>query len=78
MSHFNQKTKTVLLRANPRCHYCGKVLDKDTATLDHFVPKSKGGKDEFSNVVLACEGCNRDKADNLPDKKYINRGFWLL
>lgn len=78
MSSFKKDAKTTLLQFDPRCYYCNKVLNEETATLDHFIPKSKGGKDEFDNAVLACVNCNSNKADKLPDKKYINRGLWLL
>jgi len=78
MSGAKKTIKEALLQYDPRCYYCGAFLNKDTATLDHFIPKSKGGKDEFGNAVLACSSCNSKKADNLPEKKYINRGLWLL
>ena len=44
-----------------RCAYCGRVGD----TLDHVVPKSQGGEDLPSNLVVCCEPCNRRKAAKL-------------
>lgn len=54
-----------LLKANPRCAYCGCDLSRHTATLDHVVPRSKGGTDSIENLVLACQPCNVQKADKL-------------
>lgn len=52
-----------------RCFYCQCTLTRapDTdrsVTLDHLVPRSKGGKDRLSNLVLACGPCNRRKGDS--------------
>lgn len=61
----------------PRCHYCHNLTiyapercslpgDHDEefiATLDHFVPRSRGGADAPSNWVLACLCCNKLKGD---------------
>lgn len=54
-----------LFKADPRCSYCGCDLNWLTATLDHVVPKSKGGTDTIDNLVLACQPCNVQKADRL-------------
>lgn len=45
------------------CQWCGKKLSKSTATTDHVVPVSKGGGDEFGNLVLSCLECNHDRGD---------------
>lgn len=51
--------KGVLARDGHRCVYCG-----STATsLDHVVPKSRGGQHSWENVVAACGRCNHQKAD---------------
>tara|TARA_B100000809_G_scaffold929_1_gene1131 strand:- start:207 stop:461 length:255 start_codon:yes stop_codon:yes gene_type:complete len=39
-------------------------------TLDHVIPKSKGGKTEWTNVVSACRKCNNDKASHTHIKPY--------
>jgi 5-methylcytosine-specific restriction endonuclease McrA len=54
-----------LFKADPRCRYCGCDLTWHTATLDHVVPRSKGGRDSMDNLVLACQPCNVQKADKL-------------
>jgi len=49
-----------------KCAYCGK---KDThMTLDHIIPKSRGGKSEYSNVVPCCLRCNNVKDNRLPSE----------
>jgi 5-methylcytosine-specific restriction endonuclease McrA len=37
----------------------------DQATVDHVVPKSKGGSDNFDNLQLLCRKCNNDKGDTI-------------
>lgn len=44
------------------CHYCG-VVEGDT--LDHIIPKSKGGRRQDWNLVPACMPCNQEKADRV-------------
>lgn len=51
----------VLLRDDFTCAYCGRKDAKMVA--DHVIPSSKGGGDEFSNLVCACENCNRSKSN---------------
>lgn len=43
------------------CYYCGKSLNKTTATLDHIVPISRGGTTVKGNIVVACKSCNQAK-----------------
>jgi 5-methylcytosine-specific restriction endonuclease McrA len=55
-----------LWQSHPFCVYCGCALTLEVATLDHVVPLSKGGTNSADNLVLACQSCNRKKADGLP------------
>jgi 5-methylcytosine-specific restriction endonuclease McrA len=55
------------------CQYCGIEVHQKTATLDHVVPRSKGGKTTFENTVTACGTCNSKKAD----KALIDSGLRL-
>lgn len=52
--------RTVLQRDGQRCAYCTGPAD----TVDHVVPRSRGGRHEWSNVVAACVRCNHRKADH--------------
>ena len=46
---------------NCTCVYCGETYELHQLTLDHVLPRSKGGEDISSNVVPACTKCNQDK-----------------
>lgn len=48
-------------RDQNQCQYCGSSKD---LTLDHVVPKSKGGKSTWTNLVTACKKCNAKKGDD--------------
>lgn len=50
-----------------RCRYCGeKLKSKAQATVDHVIPRSKGGSNRMANLVTACVPCNQAKADKMP------------
>jgi len=68
--------KGVLVRDNYTCIYCGvrlgetvrgKTLTKTDFTVDHVLPRSKGGKDNWTNTACACYACNHRKGDRLPN-----------
>lgn len=50
-------------RDNEQCAYCGQP---GAGTMDHVIPKSRGGATWWDNAVLACGPCNWDKADRTP------------
>lgn len=51
-----------------RCQYCARQLPVDELTYDHVVPRSRGGKTEWTNIVTACAPCNLRKADRTPEQ----------
>lgn len=53
-------------RDDNRCQYTGKVLRPDEGSLDHVVPRSRGGKDAWENLVWSSKAVNAKKADRLP------------
>lgn len=55
--------REVLRRDHYSCQYCGSTKK---LTLDHVIPRSKGGKHSWDNVVIACERCNSRKGDRTP------------
>lgn len=57
--------ETILINQDGKCFYCKKDLTFDEATIDHKIPRSKGGKNSFKNLVVACFNCNQEKGDNL-------------
>lgn len=60
--------KRRLLVEDPRCYWCGKHLDKKTATLDHIIPLSRGGTNGLDNQTLACYDCNQNRRNHLPSR----------
>ncbi len=69
--------KGVLARDNYQCIYCGvrpgdtlrgKIVAKSDMTVDHLLPRSRGGRDTWSNTASACYVCNHRKGDRLPEE----------
>lgn len=56
----------VFLRDRFDCQYCGGGFPTEDLTFDHVVPRSRGGRTTWENVVAACVRCNRTKGDRLP------------
>lgn len=56
--------QTVFIRDGYRCQYCEAEVNKKTATLDHVLPISHGGRTNFENTVTACSPCNSSKGNN--------------
>ena len=53
-----------------KCAYCDKDLDVKSATIDHIVPKFKGGHNVKSNMICSCSKCNRSKGSVLLEDWY--------
>ena len=54
-----------------RCAYCGQEVAPLDSTIDHIVPKSRGGTNAWDNLALACRSCNGAKGDRMPDGSEI-------
>ena len=52
---------TLYTRDRGECQYCSKRISKYESTIDHIIPKSKGGRNTWDNLVLACRECNTVK-----------------
>src|SRR5512142_3411993 len=68
-----QVTNTFLFaRDRYRCQYCGRtqgeLKPRESLTRDHLIPISRGGTNEWTNVVTACSPCNTRKANSLPNE----------
>ena len=68
-----QVTNTFLFaRDHYRCQYCHRsqleLRPRECLTRDHLVPISRGGSNEWTNVVTACSSCNTRKGSRLPDE----------
>ncbi len=58
----------ILARDHYRCQYCGRRGTAFDLTLDHIMPKSRGGRTVAENLVAACRICNNRKGDRTPDE----------
>jgi 5-methylcytosine-specific restriction endonuclease McrA len=57
--------RELLRRDRYQCQYCG---GRKKLTIDHVMPRSKGGRHTWDNVVIACESCNTRKGDRTPQQ----------
>ncbi|HZH25694.1 MAG TPA: HNH endonuclease [Azospirillaceae bacterium] len=58
----------VFLRDRFTCQYCGQQYPTQELTFDHVMPRSRGGKTTWENVVTACSACNLRKGNQLPSQ----------
>lgn len=67
-----------------RCQYCGDKLPPKELTCDHVIPRSRGGKTMWTNIVTCCRPCNRKKGGRMPEEggfkllKKPTKPSWLL
>ena len=90
MRHYNRvplNNKTLFRRDQNLCGYCANYFPSSKLTRDHVHPTSKGGKNIWTNVVTACEACNKHKDDHMLENidmelvyvPYVpNRAEWLV
>jgi len=57
--------KNILLRDRNSCQYCNVILTSSELTLDHVVPRSRGGLSTWENLVACCHSCNRRKGNQM-------------
>jgi 5-methylcytosine-specific restriction endonuclease McrA len=57
--------KNILLRDRNTCQYCAVILTAGELTLDHVLPRSRGGQSTWENLVACCHNCNRRKGNQL-------------
>ncbi|MBX9602282.1 MAG: HNH endonuclease [Bryobacteraceae bacterium] len=60
--------KNILMRDRYTCQYCHKPLASSELTLDHVVPRSRGGETTWENLVACCHPCNNRKGSRTPDE----------
>jgi 5-methylcytosine-specific restriction endonuclease McrA len=64
--HIAFNRRNVFRRDNNTCQYCGHI--GGDLTLDHILPRSRGGRSLWENIVTACRECNTKKRDRTPDE----------
>lgn len=61
--------RNLMYRDHYKCQYCGeKTID---LTIDHVIPRSRGGSDSWENVVACCQKCNVKKGDRTPKESHM-------
>lgn len=66
-NQFDKPTRGLILKRDRHtCQYCGYSGDK--MTVDHLLPRSRGGKDSYNNLVASCLPCNNSKDDRTPEE----------
>ncbi len=63
---FNRRN--IFARDDNRCQYCGKKFSTVELSLDHVIPRSRGGRTSWDNVVCCCTRCNAKKGGRLPEE----------
>jgi 5-methylcytosine-specific restriction endonuclease McrA len=64
--HVHLNRRSVLARDGHQCQYCGRHFPIQQLSLDHVLPRSRGGTTTWENVVCACLGCNVRKGGRTP------------
>jgi 5-methylcytosine-specific restriction endonuclease McrA len=62
----------IFLRDKHVCQYCGESYSRQELNLDHVLPRSRGGKTTWENVVCCCVHCNHRKGGHLPHEVGMN------
>jgi len=50
------------------CQYCGESLGASDLTFDHVLPRARGGRTDWENIVTCCRACNDEKRDRTPEE----------
>jgi len=67
---FNRRN--IFARDNNRCQYCGKRFPTSELSLDHVVPRSRGGDTTWENIVCSCVACNVRKGGRTPTEAHMH------
>lgn len=60
--------KNIYKRDNYTCQYCGRKPGSCELSIDHIIPRSRGGRSDWANCVLACVECNKKKGNKTLDE----------
>ena len=60
--------RNLFARDRNRCQYCGRIYPTSDLSIDHILPRSRGGGDSWENLVCACIRCNARKGGRTPDQ----------
>ena len=65
---YRPNRRNIFIRDNYTCRYCQKHLEPGELSVDHILPKSRGGKETWENLITACKNCNCAKGDRTPEE----------
>lgn len=60
--------QNIYIRDDYKCQYCGRKRPPGQLTWDHVLPRARGGKTEWENIVTCCIVCNRKKGGRIPSE----------
>lgn len=60
--------KNIMMRDKYTCQYCHKLFNSAELTLDHVIPRSRGGETTWENLVASCNPCNNRKGNRTPEE----------
>ena len=60
--------QNVIWRDQNTCQYCAQTFSTEKLTIDHLIPKSRGGQNKWTNLVAACKKCNQKKGCRTPQE----------
>ncbi|MBN2126638.1 MAG: HNH endonuclease [Deltaproteobacteria bacterium] len=64
--------QNIYARDRYRCQYCGSRFATEELTYDHVLPKSRGGRTKWENIVTCCVECNRKKGGRTPEEAHMS------
>ncbi len=64
--------RNIFARDNHRCQYCGRALPLAQLSIDHVLPRSRGGPTTWENVVCSCLSCNTKKGGRTPQEAHMH------
>ena len=67
--------RKIIEKWNHKCAYCG---SEKKLTIDHVIPRARGGKDSAENMVCCCESCNHNKAHTPWEDWYFSQDFFCV
>ncbi len=67
--HIRLSRREIFRRDNYTCQYCGRQTSR--LTIDHVIPRERGGRTEWTNVVTACPECNQRKGNRTPQEAHM-------
>jgi 5-methylcytosine-specific restriction endonuclease McrA len=74
-SQKRNKRPHLIAKYGMQCFWCGCELTRETLTIDHYIPLSKGGNNKIRNLRLACFSCNQGRGNDLPEESQTTNYF---